>query len=209
MSNVLQLNVKPGKLNFKIKNSSFEEMADVVNQENSFEKQLQQQYEAGFADGQHALRKELELDFERRLLEQKKMLQTVVDSLNEKMIEYDEQFEVMVVNLSFLISEKIIQREIETKTIIDETLKNALKKVLGANKVIIKLNKTDLEHIKQNSNEIFNDDVFSKITFEPEERIEPGGCLVETEIGNVESRISLQISELKKQLEHRLFNQEN
>lgn len=209
MSNILQLNVKPGKQNFKIKDSSFEEMADVAIEENSTEKQLQQHYELGFAEGQYALRKELELEFERRLLEQKKVLQTVVASLNEKMIEYDEQFEAMVVNLAFLISEKIIQREIETKTIIDETLKNALKKVLGANKVIIKLNKTDLEHIKQNSNEIFNDDIFSKITFEPEERIEPGGCLVETEIGNVESRISLQISELKKQLEHRLFNQEN
>lgn len=207
MSNVLQLNVKPGKLNFKIKNSSFEEMTDVVRQENSIEKQLQQHYELGFTEGQNDLRKELEHDFEKRLFDHKKMLQSVVSSLNEKLVEYDQQFEAMVVNLSFLISEKIIQREIETKTIIDETLKNALKKVLGANKVIIKLNRTDLDHIKMNSQGIFNDDIFSKITFEAEERIEPGGCLVETEIGNVESRITLQISELKKQLEQHLFTQ--
>ncbi|MCK9210207.1 MAG: FliH/SctL family protein [Ignavibacteriaceae bacterium] len=209
MSNVLQLNVKPGKLNFKIKNSSFEEKDDAIAQENSFEKQLQQNYENGFSDGQNAIRKELEANHERRLFEHKQMLQSVVASLNEKLVDYDQQFEAMVVNLSFLISEKIIKREIETKTIIDETLKDALKKVLGANKVIIKLNKTDLEHIRKNSQGIFNDDIFSKITFESEERIESGGCLVETEIGNVESRIALQISELKKQLEHHLFTQNN
>lgn len=209
MSNILQLNVKPGRLNFKIKNSLFEEMTDAVTHENSFEKQLQQHFDRGFAEGQSAIRKELEDEFDSRLLDHKKMLQSVVASLNEKLIEYDQQFEAMVIDLSFLISEKIIQREIETKTIIDETLKNALKKVLGANKVIIKLNKTDLEHIKKNSEEIFNDAIYSKITFEPEERIEPGGCLVETEIGNVESRISLQINELKKQLELYLFNKEN
>ncbi len=209
MSNVLQLNVKPGKLNIKIKNSSFEEIDDAVALENSFEKQLQQNYENGFSDGQNAIRKELEENHERRLFEHKQMLQSVVASLNEKLVDYDQQFEAMVVNLSFLISEKIIKREIETKTIIDETLKDALKKVLGANKVIIKLNKTDLEHIRKNSQGIFNDDIFSKITFESEERIESGGCLVETEIGNVESRIALQISELKKQLEHHLFTQNN
>ncbi|MFA6026652.1 MAG: FliH/SctL family protein, partial [Ignavibacteriaceae bacterium] len=196
-------------LNFKIKNSSFEEKDDAIAQENSFEKQLQQNYENGFSDGQNAIRKELEANHERRLFEHKQMLQSVVASLNEKLVDYDQQFEAMVVNLSFLISEKIIKREIETKTIIDETLKDALKKVLGANKVIIKLNKTDLEHIRKNSQGIFNDDIFSKITFESEERIESGGCLVETEIGNVESRIALQISELKKQLEHHLFTQNN
>ena len=206
MSNVLQLSVKPGRPNFKIKNTSFEEMADGIDQENSLEKQLQQNYETGFTDGQNVIRKELEQDYEHRLFEHKKMLQSVVASFNEKLIDYDQQFEAMVVNLSFLISEKIIKREIETKTIIDETLKDALKKVLGANKVIIKLNKTDLEHIKNNSREIFNDDIFSKITFEPEERIESGGCLIETEIGNVESRIALQISELKKQLEHQFLS---
>ncbi|MFA6025710.1 MAG: hypothetical protein WC727_04655, partial [Ignavibacteriaceae bacterium] len=67
MSNVLQLNVKPGKLNFKIKNSSFEEIDDAIAQENSFEKQLQQNYENGFSDGQNAIRKELEANHERRL----------------------------------------------------------------------------------------------------------------------------------------------
>ncbi|MDP3684735.1 MAG: FliH/SctL family protein, partial [Ignavibacteria bacterium] len=152
---------------------------------------------------------ELEQNYQHRLFEQKKMLQEVVATIDKKIVEYDRQFELTVLNLAFLVSEKIIKREIENRSIIDDTLKFALKKVLGANKIIIKLNQKDLEHLRTNSEGMFNDDIFSKITFEPDERIERGGCLVETEIGNVESRINTQLAELKKQLELTLFNSNN
>ena len=209
MSNVLQLNVKPKKLNFTIKNASYEEMLDVSNNENSLEAQLMKKYELGFSDGRDQMRKELEQNYQHKLFEQKKMLQEVVATIDKKIVDYDRQFELMVLNLAFLVSEKIIKREIENKSIIDDNLKFALKKVLGANKVIIKLNQKDLEHLRTNSEGMFNDDIFSKITFEPDERIERGGCLVETEIGNVESRINTQLAELKKQLELTLFNSNN
>ncbi len=206
MSNVLQLNVKPKKLNFTIKNAFFEETSDAPNKENTLEAQLMQKYELGFSDGRDQMEKELEQNYQHKLFEQKKMLQEVAAIINEKIVEYDRQFESMVLNLAFLVSEKLIKREIENKSIIDDTLKFALKKVLGANKVIIKLNQKDLELLRYNSEGMFNDDIFSKITFEPDERIERGGCLVETEIGNVESRINTQLAELKKQLELSLFN---
>ncbi|MEJ2615740.1 MAG: FliH/SctL family protein, partial [Ignavibacteriaceae bacterium] len=45
---------------------------------------------------------------------------------------------------------------------------------------------------------IFYDESFSKIKFEQDDRIEQGGCVVETEIGNVDGRISSQFNELKK-----------
>lgn len=181
-----------------------EQMLEVPNLENTHETQLIQKYELGFADGREQMRKDLEQNYQHKLFEQKKMLQEVIASVNEKLVEYDRQFETMVLNLAFLVSEKIIKREIETKSIIDETLKFALKKVLGANKVIIKLNQEDLEHLKSNAEGIFNDDIFSRITFEPDERIDAGGCLVETEIGNIESRINSQLAELKKLLEQHL-----
>ncbi len=209
MSNVLQLSVNPKKLNFRIKNASTEEMFELPNQENTLETQLMQKYELGFADGREQMRKELEQNYQKKLFEQKKMLQEVIASVDDKLVEYDQQFETMVLNLAFLVSEKIIKREIETKSIIDETLKFALKKVLGANKVIIKLNRKDLEHLKNDADGILNDDMFSRITFESDERIDAGGCLVETEIGNVESRINTQLAELKKLLEQHLFNSED
>jgi len=206
MSNGATLNVRTKKQSFKIKNSACEEVSHTAVHEDTLEMQLQRNYERGFADGEQSVRNELKENYERRFFDQKKMLQSVIASVNEQLIEYEQQFDSLVLQLSFLVSEKIIKREIETKSIINETLTAALKKVIGANKVIIKLNRFDLAEIKENADTLFSDDMFSKITFESEERIERGGCLVETEIGNVETRINSQLNELKKQLEHHLFN---
>ncbi|MBZ0199159.1 MAG: hypothetical protein K8H86_04775 [Ignavibacteriaceae bacterium] len=37
--------------------------------------------------------------------------------------------------------------------------------------------------------------------FEPDDTLDMGGCFIETEIGNVDARLSTQINEIKKQLE--------
>jgi flagellar biosynthesis/type III secretory pathway protein FliH len=49
-------------------------------------------------------------------------------------------------------------------------------------------------------------DSFSKIKFEQDDRIELGGCFIESEIGNADGRISSQLNELKRKLELGLDN---
>jgi flagellar biosynthesis/type III secretory pathway protein FliH len=49
-------------------------------------------------------------------------------------------------------------------------------------------------------------DSFSKIKFEKDDRIELGGCFVESEIGNADGRISSQLNELKRKLESGFSN---
>jgi len=186
MSNELRVNVKTVKRNFKIKNFSFEEAHVVEDPKESIEAKLQEQFTVGFTEGEKSATQRLAAIHDRKLLEEKKVLQQVMQSLDVQVAEYEKQFDSTVVSLAFIIAEKIIKREIEEKSIIRETLQDALKKVLGANKVIIKLNKKDLAAIRENSDSLFQSDGYSKITFETEERIEQGGCLVETEIGNVE-----------------------
>jgi flagellar assembly protein FliH len=66
--------------------------------------------------------------------------------------------------------------------------------------VIVKLHPDDYNEIIR-SDAIFMDDSFARIKFEPDERIDKGGCFVETEIGNVDARISTQLNELKRQFD--------
>jgi len=80
-------------------------------------------------------------------------------------------------------------------------LKDAIKKVIGANNVIVKLNPDDFKTLDSTSDEPFSINSFDKIKFEQDDRIEPGGCFIETEIGSVDARISSQCNEIRKQLE--------
>lgn len=169
------------------------------------EQQLKFQYEAGYEQGYNTAISELEQQYTQKLLEKYDEVFTIFYDLNEKVDEYDKAFETLVIELGFLVTEIMVKREVEKDPIIVENLRNALKKVLGANQIIIKLNPGDLTKMNEDSNNIFAETGLSKLRFEASDTVEAGGCLIETDIGNVDARIATQLHELKKTLMNSVF----
>ena len=201
MSSVIKLNAKSRKLSVSLKNPLENNNYAVETREDVFKRQLDQQFEKGFSDGQKSVKDSYEKEYTERISEKYDSVNNITLQLDKKIIEYESVFEKVVIDLSVSIAEKIIKKEVNRETIINDVLKESIKKVIGSNKIFVKLNPNDFEIINQESQAQFNNDSYNKIKFESDERIEKGGCLVETEIGNVDARISSQLNEISKQLE--------
>jgi len=87
-------------------------------------------------------------------------------------------------------------------------LKEAVRKILGANEILIKINPEDYKGISLDGTHKDLERNFSKIRFEQDNNIDPGGCLIETEVGNVDARIASQLDEISKQLENNFLSEE-
>ena len=70
----------------------------------------------------------------------------------------------------------------------------------------IKVNTSDYDYIVSEDIPIPYKNNFAKVKIEISDMVEKGGCLIETEIGNIDARISTQINEIIRQLENKLFN---
>jgi flagellar assembly protein FliH len=206
MSSVIKINAKSRKLNVSMKNPLEGAGIETEKEEVFFQKQLQQYYEKGYNDGQKAATEKLETEYTDKLIQKFENVTEILSEFDKTVSEYDKTFEKIVINIALMIAEKIVQREILQGPIIETILKDSLKKVIGSNRILVRLHPGDLEIINQDSGNLFVDDSFSKIKFESDERIERGGCFIETEIGNVDARISSQFSEVKKQLEATINN---
>ncbi|MGA7723543.1 MAG: FliH/SctL family protein [Ignavibacteriaceae bacterium] len=206
MSSVIRVNAKSKKLNVSMKNPLEKSGIETDKEEVFFQKQLQQYYEKGYSDGQKAASEKLEKDYTDKLAKKFEYVTEIVSDFNKTVAEYDKSFEKIIINIALIIAEKIVQREILQGPIIDTVLKDSLKRVIGSNKILVRLHPSDLEIINQDSGNLFIDDAFSKIKFESDEKIERGGCFIETEIGNVDARISSQFNEMKKQFESTIIN---
>ncbi len=203
MSNVIKIERNNGKrvgLKFK------DEVEDFSN--NSISKQVQldalfhQHFEKGYKDGYDAAGQELVKEYDSQLEAEKLNFENFMKHVDNMMLNYDKAFENTIIDLAFKISEKIIRREIVRETNISAVLKEAVRKVIGTNNILIKLNPGDYEKInKDNSQNKFLDESLAKINFQTDERIECGGCVIETDIGNVDARINTQLAELKKYFE--------
>ncbi|MCK5086122.1 MAG: hypothetical protein KAQ90_01320, partial [Melioribacteraceae bacterium] len=129
-------------------------------------------------------------------------------SINEQLNEYQKSFDKIVIDLSFLIAEKIVKKTISQETVVMDTIKEATNKITGANNILIRLNPADMDLIKETNQSILENNSYSNINYEVDKRIEKGGCYIESEIGNVDARISSQLNELKSKIENKLFDDE-
>lgn len=200
MSDVIKISRRPTNIvAFSDAGSVFHTVED--QEKENFQIALHNQYTKGFNDGQKAIKEKIEAEYNEKLLLKYSELTNLISDLNEKTQLLDSQFEEVVMKVSFLLAETILKKEISRESIIKEVLTEALKKVVGANEIIVRLNPVDYESIIEDGKSFQLKDSFSQIKFEKDDRIELGGCFIESEIGNADGRISSQLNELKRKFE--------
>lgn len=198
MSNTLRVN-SARRLNVKATSIIVDEVKheDVI----PVKKQLEDAYAKGFADGQQKLKMDLDKEYADKLYRKYEEVYHIIEDFDEKLKEYEQSFERLVVGTAVELARKIIKREVQNETMINDVVKDAISKVVGANEVRIKFHPIDLKELNTYSRNLINSSSFSKVKLEEDDRIERGGCLIETEIGNVDARISTQLEELRRKLE--------
>ncbi len=104
-----------------------------------------------------------------------------------------------IVELALAIARRIICHEVtlNKNTVIDVT-REALKEIEDHEKIKIRLKPEDLECFENaDSNPICNNE---NVTFEAEEKISSGGCVVETDAGAFDARIEKQLQAVEEAL---------
>jgi len=204
MSDVIKLSKHSNRSTFKVAgigNSNIKEESEP----DLLKKQLDDYYRMGYKEGQEKTKRDLEQDFSNKLIRKYEEVYNILQQYDENLLEMEKAFERLVIDTAYEMAKKIVQREIEDRTIINENVKVAINKIIGANEVRLKLNPEDIEALSVDSKNMINSSSFTKIKIESDDRIEKGGCLIETEIGNVDARVSTQLTELKRKLEESLL----
>ncbi len=200
MSDVIKINKRPTNVIAYSNTAEIFHTSEEQEKEN-YQNALHNQYTKGFSDGQKAVQEKTEHEFNEKLLRKYSELNNIISDLNDKAVQLDAKFEELVMDAAFILAAAILKREIDKESIIKEMLDESLRKVLGANEIIVRLNPKDYESIIVEGKSFQMKDSFSKIKFEKDDRIELGGCFIESEIGNADGRISSQLNELKRKLD--------
>jgi len=142
-----------------------------------------------------------------------KKAQAVIDSLNQTLEqlanvrnEIHREIEKEVTQLALSIARKVVCHEVRIK---QETVacvaREALSRVNNPGKIKIKLNPDDLQFIKNTHSQFsrFLGNV-DHILFEAEESIQSGGCLIETDRGDIDARIEKQFQAIEESFQTQL-----
>ena len=146
--------------------------------------------ETGFNEG----REEVE-----RLIQR---TQTVLERAQNKRSEILEETEQEIVSLVLLIARKVIKVISENqRNVIVSNVVQALRKVKGRGSIIIRVNLADLklatEHIKDFINLV---EGAKSVQIVEDSSVDEGGCVIETDFGEIDARISSQLAELETKI---------
>ena len=155
-------------------------------------------YDEGFKSGQEAGFESGKAEVNRLIERSHKILETVLNRREEILTETEDQ----VVQLVLLISKKVVKIMSENqKQVVMANVLSALKKVKTRGNVTIRVNLEDVklltEHIKDFTAQVEN---VSGITLVEDSSVDKGGCIVETDFGAIDARISSQLSELESKI---------
>lgn len=134
-----------------------------------------------------------------RLIER---MHTIVEKTMEKRQEILSETEQQIVDLVLLLARKVVKVISENqKNIVTSNVIHALRKVKTKGDVTIRVNLLDVqmttEHIKdflEHAESVQNITVVEDIS------VDQGGCIVETDFGSIDARISSQLHELEQKI---------
>lgn len=151
-------------------------------------------FRQGHDDGYSAGESEIE-----RLVER---LRKMVEALMLRREEILKETEQQIVELVILMTRKVVKIISETqKTAIMSNVLAALKKVKSRGIVILHVNLEDLKLASANADEFIKRvENIQGITVVEDSTVEKGGCVVETDFGAIDARISSQLSELEEKI---------
>jgi flagellar assembly protein FliH len=125
--------------------------------------------------------------------------------LNEVMVRREEildETEQQIIELVILMARKVIKVLSENqKSVVMNNVLQALKKVKGRGDVTIRVNLADLKLTSEHTQDFISRvENIRNIHILEDSTVEQGGCIVETDFGAIDARISSQLNELEQKI---------
>ncbi|MGE5588580.1 MAG: FliH/SctL family protein [Clostridia bacterium] len=157
---------------------------------------LKEAYDKGYEDGR--------AEATARVMERAKEFLEYLESLVRGVAETAENAvraaEDTVALLAIEVAEKILRHEVSIDgSVVLEMVRESVEKAKAGGSIKIRVSAWDLDRVKDFRDELIKiaDDVES-IEIIEDPRVEPGGCIVDTEFGSVDARLGTQLREIRR-----------
>jgi flagellar assembly protein FliH len=159
-------------------------------EKDAYERGYKEGHEKGYGEGK---------DEVERLVQR---LHLIITKTIERRNQIIEESETQVINLVLLVAKKVIKVISENqKNVVINNVIQALRKMKGRGDVIIRVNLADFEltssHMKEFQEMVEN---VKNITILEDTSVDKGGCIVETDFGQIDARISSQLHEIEEKI---------
>ncbi len=129
-------------------------------------------------------------------------LHNIIEKTMERRQEILLETEQQIVDLVLLMARKVIKVLSENqRSVVMQNVLQALRKVKGRGDVVIHVNSADMALTAEHTRDFINSvESIKNISVVEDTTVDRGGCIVETDFGSIDARISSQLAELEQKI---------
>ncbi len=166
------------------------------------EERLREEFKAGFEEGRRHAERTMKEEYQRKSADLQAAADAFLESIAKRYQEFQAAAERNVVRLAIAIAERIVkQRVVVENEVVVRQIQEAMKRVVGVERVRIRINPADEEFVRAHRTELLTSaDAVRELTLEADETIERGSCVLESDAGNVDASITTQLERIEAAL---------
>ncbi len=153
-------------------------------------------YKKGYEAGREEGYKEGQAEVMRLIDRLGTVVSTAVD-IRDEIIRSSEK---LMTEMILMIARKVIKDEIvERREVVINNIKESIKRVKDRDRIDIRVNFADLDMTTAHKDELIKMmETLKKVNIYEDSRVERGGCIIETEVGAIDARISTQLDAIEE-----------
>jgi flagellar assembly protein FliH len=164
----------------------------------AFENDRQEAKDTGYQEGHEEGFNEGKAEVDRLVERTRVVLERAQNKREEILVETEQE----IIDLVLLIARKVIKNISESqRTVVINNIIQALRKVKGKGTVIIRVNLADVKLTTEHTKDFIQ--MFEgtrDIQIQEDSTVDSGGCVIETDFGEVDARIASQLAELETKI---------
>lgn len=166
----------------------------------SHEKAVHDAYQQGLEEGNRRATELLQSEYIRRTELEEGKINEVLKKAELHLRELSPRIENALLQFVVGVAEQIVRQEIKTdQTIVLNTIKEGIKNISGVEKITIRINPAHKVIVQKSKPSIQSiSESLRDIRIETDDTVEPGGCIIESDIGTIDARIATQLDQVKK-----------
>lgn len=166
--------------------------------EKAIREAFQKGQQEGFLRGEKSAYDKARSEYDRQIRDIQEKLVTVFNNIEESRRELINETERNILDTAMVIAQKIINTEISLNPkIILGVIKKALSFIVDRHGLVVRVSPNDLESVTHKKDFWTSiTERLDKVTVESDSRIEKGGCIIESNTGVADARITVQLKEI-------------
>lgn len=163
---------------------------------------LESEYRKGVEEGMARVEMAMRAEFDSRLSEERAQLLALHAGIAEQMRHLMDRMARESFRFALAVAAKVVKREVTLdKEVIIRQIHEAVRRVAGVESVKLRLNPQDEAIVRERRSELLGaTDSVRDLILEADDKVERGGCILETPSGNVDARWSTQLDQIEAAL---------